>query len=72
MDGINGQIFHMLYLSNKRWLLMGPGPGDMMRAYVFGAALSVCGVSPGLTGRTVVAVTRNLKVQMSPLALGGR
>lgn len=47
------------------WLL----PGDMVWAYVLSAVLSVCGVSPGCSGRTVVAMTRNLKVQMSPLAL---
>lgn len=44
----------------------------MMWAYVLSAVLSVCGVSPGLSGRTVVAMTRNLKVQMSPPALCGR
>ncbi len=42
-----------------------------MWAYVLSAVLSVCGVSPGLSGRTVVAMTRNLKVQMSPPALCG-
>lgn len=50
---------------------MGPGPGAVMWAYVFSAVLSVCGVSPGLSGRTVVVMTCNLKVQMSPLALCG-
>lgn len=44
----------------------------MMWAYVLSAVLSVCGVSSGLSGRTVVAMTRNLKVQMSLPALCGR
>lgn len=42
-----------------------------MRAYVFSAVPSVRGVSPGLSVRTVVVMTHNLKVQMSPLALCG-
>lgn len=43
-----------------------------MWAYVLSAVLSVCGASPGFSGRTAVAKTRNLKVQMSPPALNGR
>lgn len=50
---------------------MGSWPGDVMWAYVLSAVLSVCGVSLGLSGRTALVMTRNLKVQMNPPALWG-
>lgn len=53
-------------------LLVGSLPGDVTWAYVPSAVRGVCGVSLGLSGRTALVVTRNLKVQMNPPALWGR